>query len=597
MSGIAGVFHRRGQPASSEQLEHFKQILAHRGSKRHIWRSGPVGLLQTGSLAGSDPIAFDGRLDNRRELLEQLGGLPGTDAELVLRAYEQWGEDCPAHLLGDFAFALWDDRRQHLFCARDYLGVRPFHYYVDETLFLFSSEIRPLLEAPEVPHRPNTGVVAEYLAFSHSSPEETLYQGIQRLAGGTALQVGLTGTWRVRRYWQPSSGRQIIRPDEREYEHEFRVILKEAVACRQGDACLMSGGLDSTSVALLAKVPAYSLVFPGRDCDETPYIDAVVQAGQLSARRVIAHRPDEERLDQLAARDRLPPLAPNYTMVEDLCTIASADGCHTLLTGQGGDHAMIGNRLYYADLLRQGRWMALRRALRQDFGEERRRAWNELRRMGIYPLLPSGLMTTLRRWRKRTSLSLDLPPWLSPAFIRETSLRTRLNTTSGSVKHLSSHVEREYYRAVVGAELAYSMESNDRCAAWQGVTMAHPFLDRRLLEFAFHIPPVQWLRGYETKSLLRRAMAGLLPDLVRQRQDKAEFSSFVRDALLALPPERWLHNSILAREGLIDPAPLITTFRQFQQADNGHTPYRLLGPLWEACSIEWWLRREFGNSL
>ena len=190
MSGIIGLYHLDGRPAEERILQQMAQAIAHRGPDGiRYWSDGPVGLghlmLQTTPesarerqpLANADAtlcLTVDGRIDNRRELRQALdsNGFPprdDTDAELLLRAYECWGESCPNRLLGDFAFAIWDARKKQLFCARDYVGVKPFYYHRSAALFAFGSEIRSVLALETIPRRLNESRVVDFLVGTTGS--------------------------------------------------------------------------------------------------------------------------------------------------------------------------------------------------------------------------------------------------------------------------------------------------------------------------------------------------------------------------------------------------------------------------------------------
>ncbi|HWP41854.1 MAG TPA: asparagine synthetase B, partial [Blastocatellia bacterium] len=174
MSGIFGLYHLDGRPASRSQLQEMMQSLAHRGPDgQNAWSEGAVGLghqmlrttpeslLENLPLANSTNeivITADARLDNRDELIELLGfgAEPReqiSDSQLILAAYEAWDERCLERILGDFAFAIWDGKKQRLFCARDRFGVKPFYYYSSAGLFAFASEIKALLSLQEIPRR------------------------------------------------------------------------------------------------------------------------------------------------------------------------------------------------------------------------------------------------------------------------------------------------------------------------------------------------------------------------------------------------------------------------------------------------------------
>ena len=254
MSGIIGLYNLDGRPADQLLLERMARTITHRGPDgiRH-WLDGSVGfghlLLQTTPesahekqpLTNEDSalcLTLDGRIDNRSELrcwLESKG-LPlrdDSDAELVLRAYECWGEECPNRLLGDFAFAIWDARKQQLFCARDYVGVKPFYYYRSGSLFAFGSEIRAVLALDTVPRRLNESRLADFLIeeLDREDEESTFYQDVQRLPAGHSLTVG-PGRFALRDYWDLKAPPVLKLGSLREYGEAFREIFVEAVRCR-----------------------------------------------------------------------------------------------------------------------------------------------------------------------------------------------------------------------------------------------------------------------------------------------------------------------------------------------------------------------------
>ena len=208
MSGIAVIYNLDGRPADGLLLDRMLSAIAHRGPDgMGRWIGGPVAIghamLHTTpeSTRERQPLCedglcltFDGRVDNREELaaaFKDAGiGLKGDgDAELVLRAYQLWGDESPRRILGDFAYALWDGRIRRLLCARDPMGVKPLYYHIGPGFFLCGSELHQLLQDPRVRRAPNEPMVAEYLLGAFSTREDTLFSGLMRLAGGDLLVV------------------------------------------------------------------------------------------------------------------------------------------------------------------------------------------------------------------------------------------------------------------------------------------------------------------------------------------------------------------------------------------------------------------------
>ena len=204
-------------------------LIYHRGAATPSLHA-PGGQSASGA-GGALELVADARLDNRADILAALGlagpeGALLTDAALILAAYERWGENCPAHLLGDFAFALWDARRHRIFCARDHAGIRQLSYYSDARLFACASAPWQLLDVPGVPAEPDQLTLARWLLDRFPDPDVTLYRGIRRLPAAHVLIASDSGV-ELRRYWDaadaapvsrridvgPGSGRWSVFPD------------------------------------------------------------------------------------------------------------------------------------------------------------------------------------------------------------------------------------------------------------------------------------------------------------------------------------------------------------------------------------------------
>ena len=225
------------------------QLMEHRGpdGARH-WVQGPIAMghralnttpessLERQPLldeAAGLGLTFDGRIDNRDELksvlaADRTNGRVETDAELVLAAYRKWGEECPEHLLGDFAFAIWDEPRKRLFCARDHLGVRPFFYAAVGDTFVCASEIRALFAVPSLKMEPNLAIITMRLLGRSVEFDETLYKGVSRLPMAHRLTITREAI-RTRRYWDIDPAHEIRYRNDEEYGEHFRELFFDAV--------------------------------------------------------------------------------------------------------------------------------------------------------------------------------------------------------------------------------------------------------------------------------------------------------------------------------------------------------------------------------
>ena len=334
MSGIVGTY-RPGAPAVRAELPRMAETIAHRGRDgMDLWNDGPVGFghvmlcttpeslretLPSVSPDGDLAITADARIDNRDELLASVGrsARPGgemPDSELIMAAYQKWGERCVEHLLGDFAFAIWDKRRQTLFCARDHFGVKPFVYYSCGSVFAFASEIKALLCLPYAPRQLDEVRVGDYLTSTFDDTGRTFYQDIRRLPPAHSMTVSRAGV-RLSEYWSLDPSREVRLGGDHEYAEAFREVFTEAVRCRLRSAfplgSLLSGGLDSSAVTCVARdllsqkgelcLATFSAVFDEvTQCDERPFIDAVL--AQDSVRPQFVHG---DRLSPLADIDRV----------------------------------------------------------------------------------------------------------------------------------------------------------------------------------------------------------------------------------------------------------------------------------------------------
>ena len=491
-------------------------------------------------------IAADVRLDNRAELLTALGMHPAqgatlSDPELLLHAYRRWGIECPQHLLGDFAFALWDESQQRLLCARDFVGTRPFYYQQRPGQgFVCASDLRALLAHPDVPQRLNLAYVkAELLTgmgqFQH--PAHTYYAGVEKLPPAHALTVDRSGlrTWA---YWQPGRTPERRYANEADYVDEVRQLLHEAVACRVAEAAHgvgahLSGGLDSSSMAVIAHrilqaegrsvtgfswAPPFSIVAPNdtpdKD-DERPLVEDVAAAAGLPLRYTIL---TPEHALAFARRDHT--RQPTTTLQLELSTSQDAAGLgiRTLLSGWGGDELLVFNgRGYFADLLRRGRWLTLQ----QEFvarGELHGSAvWKQWIASGLFPLLPTGLMRRLRQddFPPPSGLPAILRPDFAAALADiEPLVRPELRERPG--------VRRMQIALLENGHLPYRMESWASHGATLGLTYAFPLLDQRIVEFALSIPDSLYFQKGWKRYLYRAAMDGILPDEVRWHKVKED---------------------------------------------------------------------------
>ncbi len=565
MSAIAGVVRFDGAPAPAGLVERMTAAMAPRGPDGVAhWTQGHVALgcallrataesreerQPLANARGDLHLVFDGVLSNWTELREKVQARGAalrdrSDAELVLAAYDVFGEDCVREIDGDFAFVVWDGRRRVAFCARDRLGRRPFFYMWTGRAFVFASGLRPVLDSGFAPQTVNEPALAEYLAAEWSSRDETLWRGVMRLVAAHTLAVDERGL-RIARYWRPRCDAPLFAREEDYVEHYramFADCVRRAARTDRPLACEVSGGLDSSAVFASAEqqrragvLPApalvpYTLAPDDRvGATETQYARAVAAHLGLDIREIAPTRPPLDWYRALAREAGDFPAFPNAAMFEDGRRQAAQSGARVLLTGEGGDEFLSGGHLYYADALARGRLAAFWRDWKADRATaslRMRLGW--LAREGVFPLLPPALQTAARqtvrvaRGARRTDCD-----WLAPS-MRAHILERRAAARARPVERGLSPSQQEMMRTLDDAFAALVSEHVERLGARHGLETRSPMLSRTFVETAFATPERMRLKGDVAKYVHVRAMGDLLPPAVRDRRDKAEFSGAFR---------------------------------------------------------------------
>jgi asparagine synthase (glutamine-hydrolysing) len=626
MSGIAAVYHLDGRPADRGLVGAMLDAVAYRGPDGlNSWIDGPVALghamLRTTPEAMGErqplvdqqtglALTMDGRVDNRDELaaLLERQGLRlagGTDAEIVLRAYQCWGEEAPAKILGDFAFALWDGRKRQLFCARDVASVQPLFYYCDGRSFICASELHQILVDPAVPREPDEQVIGMYLTGMLLDPVTTLYRDIRRLEGGCSITVR-PGKIDRRRYFDIDPAKRIRYRTDAEYAEHFESLFREAVRCRlrniDGVAAELSGGLDSSLVVGIAqrlfregRAPAprfetFSIKFDDPQADERSFIDDVAAMWGSETNwsppffaKFSDFLADIRRYRSFTAR-------PNSVMDTLMHRAMRERGFRVVLTGQGGDQWFGGSPDCFAELLCGFRLVELFRLLRDEAAYPtrvlgRQRLLTLLLRRTLWPLVPPRLKFFINRLR---GVRL-VPPFVNVEFARKLDLERARNASTRQLRGLS-FTQRTMYQVLNLGISVHFAEVNERECALAGLEGRHPFYDRRVIEFAFAIPEDQRCRPRATKYIFRQPGHGLLPESVRQRRDKAEFSSLLvhglEDVTNALGGEGAFGSFDVVQRGWVDAEQFRLVYRErMRNAASAN-----LWPLWSVLELEMWSR-------
>lgn len=618
MSAICGLIDFSAVPADPAVLFTMAAAAGRRGPGRDGYQIvGEAGLWHHAthvtsettqpicSADGAIHLVADVRLDNRAELISILKGdgflTQGNalgDAELILAAYLRWEESCPERLLGDFAFAIWDVRRRRLLLACDPLGMKPLHYSRNGSCFVFASEAQQVLQHPAVPRRLDEITVADYLAGCYPEPGRTFFRDVHQLAPAHRLIITQEGE-RIDRYWDLDPEHRITFDRDEEYASCFLELFSQTVESRLRTqaSCvgvLMSGGLDSCSVAAAARrnLPAEGPIrlFTGsftfdqlRQCDESANIQAVSAHLSLEADVIKAEQ------FPIFGPATMPSLETPFQAWEgcfqELLRRAQNRGTGVLLTGHGGDDLLSGSPSVYADRLRRGDFHAVAEVVRHARSKGPAWLWVIYHYLAR-PLLPRLVNRILARLPGRSPESA-IPNWIDPALVLRTSIEER--TVATPPRHFGEAARQVLYSHFRQAPWAHIVHWYDRNAAPFGIEVRHPFLDRRLIEFLFSIPPAKLFRAGHSKPLLREAARGLMPKEVLLRLSKRRVGAFLDHSLREQKTriKDLLMNAPLAVElGFLDGERLRLACRSFLEGGNSEAQR----PLWYAISLENWLR-------
>jgi asparagine synthase (glutamine-hydrolysing) len=558
MCAIAGAVVRSS--GALPELQPLLTAMAHRGPDgQGLWTDmvDGGGAISLGhrrlsiidlSAAASQPMAdwsgryqlvFNGEIYNYLELKNDLSRqgarfMTSSDSEVILEAYKAWGEACLDRLNGMFAFAIYDQLKAKLFCARDRYGEKPFLFSMKPECFAFASEYKALLLVPGVSadidefrlvnaaYNPSTGL---------DSDRETVFREIQQLLPGEALEIdAATLNMRVWRYYSPVAHVVHERMRETDVFAEFRDLLTDAVRIRMRSdvtvgSCL-SGGLDSSAIVCLARgligddapYQTFTGRFPGTYADEFIYADVIVQATGVSNHTV---EPTADRfIDELPNfiwHNELPVGSSSQFAQWCVFDLARAQGVTVLLDGQGADELLGGYEQYFADYIRSLQLCGETDRLAKELPLIRER----------YPL---ALVPPGRGFRDR--LPLRIRHMLANQFgvgssilygmkldVAEKVLRASARPVANSSNPLGEALCHDSF----GGYLTTLLRYGDRNSMAHSREVRLPFCDYRLAEFVLGQPPHLLMGGAQTKRLLRESMRGVLPEGIRTRWNKQGF--------------------------------------------------------------------------
>ncbi len=556
MSGLALVWHLDGRPAVAKDLAPMLAEMARRGPEgeavaldgsvalghRHL-RTTPEAMVEAMPLleqASGRILTGDIRLDNRHELLEAFGlhsaGRVIGDGELVLHAYARWAEKCASHLLGDFAFAIWDPRQRRVFAARDQMGMKQLIYaHRQGRVFACATSERAVAMSPGIDARINDLRVAQSLAdVPLGLPTLTFFEGIYRLLPGHCLRVDQDNI-QITTYWRMRPPEPLRLKSDGDYAEAFRNVLGEAVSARMRCAgtvgATLSGGMDSNSVVAMAArssrtpIRTYSCIdTAAENCIETQTIQEAIKLENINPCLIDRANLQDWKDDLLASWMELEePWDHHMTVPRVSYLAAKREGIKVVLDGVGGD-IVLGAGSMIARQIGSGRLFGAWREAKglsdfygADWSDAMKHYFNAAR-----SAFSSRRVRGIRHAMRGARIDLPDDSAVDLSFAARVNLfehiRRFKSEFASRPSGLSFAEERIWswpYSGITGGRETY-----DRIAAQYGIEARDPYLDLRVVNFLLSLPMEQLQMGGWPKIIQRRAMIGYLPQSVIWRRGK-----------------------------------------------------------------------------
>jgi len=545
-------------------------------------------------------LAWDGRLDNREELIGFLGQKLSTDrsdSAIVIAAYEKWTTLFPQRLIGDFAFSLWDPKSRTLLLARDHVGTRPLFYHLDNNRLVWSTRLEALLDLPDIRLEVNDEYVAGYLAI-HPAQRLTPYKNIYAVPPAHVVSIR-NGAVAARRFWGLDPDAEIRYRTDQEYEEHFLHLFTEAVRVRlRADGTVwadLSGGLDSSSIVCVADevmkrgsvqarcLETVSAVFDeSSSSDERKFISIVEQKrGQHGHHFCESEYPLLTVSPFEGLRSVPNPLELWGEYHRAVRKKMHECGARVLLSGIGGDELLTASpdpSPELADLLVQWKFGNLHQRVQAWSLALKKPYLDVLLNYSVVPALPSRVHQLHKRRQRTKRFAL-----LQPRFIKTFDLREKLH---GPIDVFGCQLPsaRGQARAFLSTS---NVISSGHLLAWGPVEVTFPFTHRPLVEFLQAIPPTQWIRPGQTRSLLRRALRNYLPPEIANRKGKGTTA----EATLRAVTREWprlrelLRTARVCDLGYVNPEALKSLIEQpdFERSPEGLFVLRI-------SYLELWLR-------
>lgn len=613
MCGIAGILSLNSRSVCVEELQSMCAAMTHRGPDDdgfYVGRGMGLGMrrlsiidLETGRQPvhnedGSIWVVLNGEIYNFKELrraLERRGHsfYTATDTETIVHLYEEYGVYCVEKLRGMFAFALWDDRSKILLLARDRLGIKPLYYAQVGGRLAFASELKVLLQLPEVKRSLNWKAVDHLFTFLSTPGAESVVAGVHKLEPAHVLTVSPGRAPRIARYWDVHFEPDYTRT-ETYFVERLRALLEESVRLHMVSdvplGAFLSGGVDSSAVvATMSRLTArpiktFSIGFPEKRYNEAPYARRVAEEFGTDHRELILEPHTFELVEDIAwFLDE--PFGDSSAIPTYMVSKLAAEEVTVALSGDGGDELFAGYDRYRVEE-RERRYRFLPTLARRALGSigkkmpEGMRGRNFLRHLSLTGTERYLDASTLFRLEEKRKL---FHPEIFALFSHDAPWRALAAGLAKEDHHWLSALQYLDLKNYLPLDILTKV---DRMSMAHSIEARVPLLDHKLVEFAATIPPEFKLRNGTTKDIFKRAMRGILPEEIIDRRKQG----------FAIPLGRWFRGRLAhflreillsdtsRRRGIFNPAyieRLVTMHERGRELDLH---------LWTLVSFELWCR-------
>ena len=557
MCGIGGVFdygYRANPQIAPELLTRMSDAMVHRGpddAGYHISPNGVCGLtfrrlaIIDLTPAGHQPMStpdgrytlvFNGEIYNHRTIRAELEAKgyqykSQSDTETILYAYQEWGEQCIEKFFGMFAIAIWDNEKQELFCARDRIGIKPLYYATPNGRFIFASEIKVLLQHPSISAKLNEPALGHYLSLMMPPAPETMFEGIYKLENGHCLKISADGKVTKRQWWSLlNAGEPLENISETEAIEEIRRLLRQSIQDRMMSdvpfGVFLSGGIDSSlNVALMAElmerpVQTFSVGFKELEkYNEMHYARAIAQKFKTDHHEILIDSRDAEAvLSKLAWHEDEPNGDPVCIPLYFVSKLARDSGTIVVQVGEGSDEEFAGYRTQVRDIKLYAR-------LWNPLGRLSPKIMRHAAYLASNPVVKDPLIREyLRRFAKGE-------PFFSGGALAFTEEHKRKMLSHYNSEYSSTSLADQWHKEVLRAfpKTEYTRRMMylefrqrlpelllmrvDKIGMATSIEARVPFLDHRVVEFAFRLPRrIKLGPKFVPKHILKKAAEGILPD-------------------------------------------------------------------------------------